>query len=362
MKIIRKYITKQMITPFIMFLAVFTFVLLLGNMIKLADLIINKGVKGIDILKLFLTYLPYLLSYTIPMSLLSATLLTFSRLSSDGEITALRASGINLFKLCVPIIAIGLTFSLFNIILNDQILTKARYHARKIVSEIGTKNPEAFLEPGTFIKNFNKYIIFIYDIEDKKMSGIRIYQPAENGPTRTIIAEKGEIIETPEKNSIKLKLINGTSDEPSVKDSSRFFKVRFKTYYVTLSLENTNGNIDKKTKDMTIKELKKEIENLKHRNIDVVPLISLIQKKLAMSFSCLAFVIAGIPLGIISKRSGKSIGLGMSLAVIIFYYLFLIGTEAIITKNLVSPYALWIPNIILILFGLFSIHNHMKVK
>jgi len=358
MKILRKYILKQMVSPFLLFLGIFTFVLLIGNLIKLADLVINKGVEGIDILKLFLTYIPYLLSYTIPMSLLSATLLTFSRLSADGEIITLRASGINISRLTIPIIIVGLIFSLGNIILNDQILPKARFAARKIVAEIGTKNPESYLEPGTFIKNFEQYIIFIYDIKKNELEGIRIYQPQDQGPTRTIIAEKGKIIKTEQPNKIKLKLINGTSDEPAPEKETRFYKLRFKTYYVTLTLDKyLNTNIGKKPKDMSIQELRWEIENLKKKSVDIMPLLTAIHKRISLSFACLAFIVIAIPLGIISKKSGKSIGLGLSLVVIIFYYILLVGIKALCLRGILLPAFLWTPNVVLIISGTYLMYE-----
>lgn len=358
MKIIRKYITKQMVAPFILFLFIFTFVLLLGNLIKLADMVINKGVEGIDILKLFLTYIPYLLSYTIPMSILSATLITFSRLSADGEVTALRASGLNIYKLAIPVIIIGIILSLFNVILNDQIIPKSRYAARKVVANIGTQNPEAFLEPGTFIKKFKNYIIFIYDINGKQLRGIRIYQPSNNGPTRTIIAEKGEIISNENSSSIKLKLINGTSDEPAPRKETRFYKVRFKTYYVTLKLDRpSKKEIDKKPKDMSIKELQWEIKNLKEKGIDATPLITTIHKKLSLSFACLVFVLIAIPLGIETKRRGKSIGLGLSLGIIVFYYILLVGAEALALRKMAPPWCIWSSNIILFLLAVYLMYK-----
>jgi len=363
MKIIRKYILKQMFIPFLLFLGIFTFVLLLGNLIKLADLVINKGVEGLDILKLFLTYIPYLLSYTIPMSLLSATLLAFSRLSADSEIIALKASGINIYRLAIPIMVVGFILSLSSVILNDQILPRARYSARKIVAEIGTKNPESFLEPGTFIKNFKDYIIFIYDIKKNDLEGIRIYQPTENGPTRTIIAERGRIIKTDKPNLIKLKLVNGTSDEPAPGKKSRFYKVRFKTYYVTLMLDKVlSKNIDKKPKDMTIQELKWEINELKSKGINPNPLLTAVHNKMSISFACLAFVVIAIPLGIFSKRSGKSVGLGLSLLVIIFYYILLIGAKTLATRGIIPPYSLWTPNLILIVIGIFLIHKNIYLR
>ena len=171
-------------------LIVFTFVLVTGNLVKLADLVINKGVDISKVGKLFLFLIPFLLSYTIPMSTLSATLLVFGRLSSDNEILALRANGVSLSRLTSPLIIAGVILSLFSVVLNNRILPESHFASRKIVKNIGIKNPTAYLESGTFIKSFKDYIIFIHEIDKQKLNKIRIYQLQEGSPARTIIAKK----------------------------------------------------------------------------------------------------------------------------------------------------------------------------
>ena len=137
------------------------------------------------------------------MATLTACLLGFGRLASDNEITAIRASGISIFRIATPVIIMSIIISLFLIPLNDQLIPKARFISRSILKEIGMKRPTAFLEAGTFIKDFENYIIFIYAIEGNKLRNIRIYQPQEGKQTRTVVAEEGEIIPIPEKNIIK---------------------------------------------------------------------------------------------------------------------------------------------------------------
>src|SRR3989338_6131284 len=192
MRILRKYILKELAGPFFFSFVIFTFAMLTGNLIKLADLVINKGVDFLSICKLFFYMLPWLFTFTVPMAVLSATLLTFGRLSADNEITAMRASGISLYRLVFPLVIVGLIISLISYELNDWILPRLRYESRKLIAQIGVKNPTAYLEAGTFIKAFKNYIVFIYGIEKNKLTNVRIYQPQEGRPTRTIIAARVE--------------------------------------------------------------------------------------------------------------------------------------------------------------------------
>jgi len=363
MRILRNYVLKELTSPLLTSLAVFTFILLIGNMFKLADLIVNKGVEIIDVLKLFAYLIPYVLSYTIPMAMLTATMLCFGRLASDNEITAMRASGVSLYKIGMPVIIASFIISLACVYLNDKILPESHFASYRLVKQVGIKKPTAYLEPGVFIKNFKNYIIFIHEIDGNKLKNIRIYQLQDNGPTRTIIAQAGELRTYPDKNIVKLKLINGTADEPNPTNPNVFYKLNFKTYNMTLNIAQAlaKDQIEKKPKDMTIKELKSEIAKLKASGIETVPLLVEIHRKLAMAFSSFVFALIGLPLAISTRRREKSAGFGISLIILVFYYLFFIGGQALSLRNIIPPIiGMWAANILYFVIGITLIYRNIE--
>src|SRR3989338_5679078 len=127
MKILRNYFLNEFIGPLFLALGVLTFVMILGNLVKIADLVINKGVNIFSVSKLLLLMIPYLLTYTLPIAALTAVLLSLGRLSSDNEIVALRASGVNLFSLILPLLIVGIILSLILVIFNDRVIPYAHY-------------------------------------------------------------------------------------------------------------------------------------------------------------------------------------------------------------------------------------------
>jgi lipopolysaccharide export LptBFGC system permease protein LptF len=290
---------------------------------------------------------------------LTAVLLSLGRLSSDNEIVAIRASGINLFTLILPLLIVGVILSLILVIFNDRVIPYAHYASRKALVEVGVKNPTAALEPGVFINSFEKYILFIYSIDQEKhrLNNVRIYEPqGDDKPTRTIVAKKGEFIFMPQTNQIKLKLMDGTSDEPDPDNPRNFYKLNFKTYFMTLSVSamQNKDQLGKKPKDMTIQELKDEINKLKKEGVDPTPLITQINTKVALAFSCFVFILLGSSLAIITRRREKSINFGLAFLIAGVYYLLLIGSEALSLQGSVNPaIAMWIPNITLGIIGLF---------
>ena len=363
MRILRNYLLKEFSLPFIFSLAVLIFVMLIGNLVKLVELIITRGVNFFSVLKLFFFLIPYLLTYVIPIAVLTAALLSLSRLSSDNEILAIRASGIHIFKLILPLIIIGAITSLFLVILNDRIIPKAHYASRKTLIDIGIKNPTAALEAGTFINSFQNYVLFIYSIEKNKQTGernilnnVRIYEPqGKDRPSRTIIARHGEFVSLPDKKVIKLKLTDGTSDEPDINKPGEFFKLNFKTYYITLAMAagDEKKTIEKKPKDMTIEELKEQIREFKSQGIETTPLVTQIHQKLALAFSAFVFILLGSPMAIISHRREKTLNFGLAFLIVVFYYLLLIGFESLSLQGHLPPaLGIWMPNIIFSILGL----------
>ena len=258
MKILRRYVLTEFIRPFFLSLGVLLFIFSLIFLTQYTTLIINKGVGIGSVGKLFFFSLFYPLSYIMPLAIFTSVLWSLGRISSDNEIMAIKAAGINLIHLIMPIVTLGLLFSLFMVIFNGNFMPGANYQRRKALTDIGIKNPTAALEAGTFINSFQKYILFIYKIDGNKLTNIRIYEPQGPGkPARTIIAKKGEFISMPDKGIIKLKLIDGSSDEPNPTNPNVFYKLNFKTYFMNLNIEKMHeGKVNKKPKDMTLKELR----------------------------------------------------------------------------------------------------------
>ncbi|MBI4982690.1 MAG: LptF/LptG family permease [Candidatus Omnitrophica bacterium] len=358
MKTLRNYFLREFLTPLFFTLGVLSFVMVLvGNLKRIADLVINKGVDIISVSKLFLFMMPYIVTYALPISVLIAVLLSLGRLAGDNEVIAIRSSGVNIIKLVLPFIVVGAILSLALIIFNDRASAYAHYAYRQTLTQVGLKNPTAAFEEGVFINSFQKYILFIYRVDQKKnkIYNVRIYEPQEGKPTRTIIAKSGEFIAIPEKKIIKLKLVDGTSDEPDLENPTNFYKLNFKTYFMNLNLSQGNkGKLDKKPKDMTIKELQQEINKLKKEGIDPAPLITQINEKINLALSCFVFILIGAPLALITRRREKSINIGIAVLIILIYYPLIIGAAALGMEGKINPYiSMWIPNAIFAAIGTF---------
>jgi lipopolysaccharide export system permease protein len=184
--------------------------------------------------------------------------------------------------------------------------------------------------------------------------GVRIYQPAANRPTRTIIAEQGEFVHVPGKSQLMLKLINGTSDEPDLSNPNNFYKLNFQTSFITMDLSKKKVTTEKKSRAMTLLELSQKIKSLRKLSIDPSPLIAEYQRRLAWSLSPLVFILLGFPFAAITHRRAKSASLLYALLFAAPYYILSLACQGMASQNVFNPTLLmWAPNGLALMVAIF---------
>jgi lipopolysaccharide export system permease protein len=354
MRILRNYILRECLQPFTLSICVLTSVFLLGYLPQLANKVINNGVSLTAMSQVFLYYIPILLGYTLPIACLITVILALGNMSSENEILAMRASGIHLLRLLVPLTVVGIALCLVVYLLNDRIIPEAYDAQTRILQETGSQDPSAMLEPGSFINAFDKYIIFIYRMDGDLLYGVRIYEPAPNKPTKTIIAGQGEFVHVPGKDQLMLKLLNGTSDEPDLSNPNNFYKLNFQTSFIRMDLSKKNVKEGKKSKAMTLRELSSKIKSLRRLSIDPSPLIAEYQRRLAWSLSPLIFILLGFPFAAITNRRAKSANLLYALLFAAPYYILSLACQGMASQNVLNPcFLMWAPNGLALALAIF---------
>ena len=329
-------------------LAAFTLVMLTGNLIKFAELVIAKGVNILDILRLLLYLIPYLFSFTIPMAALLAIVMAFGRLSSDFELIAMRASGIAPIRLIVPILTACLVLSAGVLALQNYVVPRSHLAFRRQLKVIGIKQPTAYLEAGTFLKGFPPYIIFVYEIDGQELSQVRIYEPKPNGPTRTIVANRGEFEPLPGNRGVTLTLYDGNIDEWDPERPGSLYKVVFGSYSIVLRSDaEAASQIRKKLKEMTFQELAQEQQRMDAERIETLPIELETHRRIAGSFATFVFGFFGLAMGLRTHHHERLITFVWVLGIFITYYLASAATNALALKGWLPPWlAMWWPNML----------------
>ena len=246
-RILPIYILKQHLVPFLLGFGVVTFVFEMDVLFDYLDLVINRGVPAPAVLQLFGLSLGFVVALSVPCAVLIATLMTFGRLSQDNEITALRASGVHLFRAMLPplIAAGGLAVGLT--LFNNYVYPDANHAFASLLVDIGRMRPTVKLQEGVFITDFPGYNMLVKSVNGmtNEMRGITIYQMHAGGPPTTIIAERGYLTYTPDGRTAVLELEDGEIHEiPSNEQGvSRYHRLHFRKH--TINIQGAGGMLER---------------------------------------------------------------------------------------------------------------------
>ncbi|MBP9021210.1 MAG: LPS export ABC transporter permease LptF [Syntrophobacterales bacterium] len=357
-KILNRYILKEITLPFLMTLLVFTFVLLIGKILQIMDLMVNKGVNILAVVKIVLFILPSFLTVTIPISLLIAVLIGLGRLSSDNEITAMKASGISLYQLLLPIVTLCVVATVATAVIGF-LAPLSNSATKSLFFDILKEKASIGIKEKVFNDDFKGLVLYAdrIPVEGNYMEGVMVFDNRLTKEPATIIAPQGYLSSNPESMTVTLRLLRGSIHSVD-SDLKTYKKTEFSTYDVNLDLQTALAEAKKASvkgsADMTVGELYRNIRKAEVKDDKLRDMVIELNKKFAVPLSCLVFGIAAIPLGIVSRRSGKSRGFTVGLFVVAAYYTLLLAGEAFGETGKIPPtVAVWSPNIIMGTLGIY---------
>jgi lipopolysaccharide export system permease protein len=367
-KTVYRYILREISYPFLMILVVLTFVLIMGKLLQLMDMMVNKGVSFIDIFKLFLLLFPSFLIFTIPISLLVSILIGLGRLSADNEITIFKGSGLSLYQLLYPILFFSLVAFILTTVSTFFLVPQSKYATRHLLFDIAKKKASAGIREKVFNDDFKGILLYANTIpvSGDFMEGVLISDTRLTQEPSTIIAKKAYLVSDPKLMTVTLRLENGSSHTADTK-LKYYRKMDFSQYDVNLNLDSLAAEANKiKTKmniELTIPEI---VQKLKTSGLDEKEIRELaveLNKNMALPVSCIVMGILGISLGIRSHRAVKSRGFTMGLIIVLIYYFLILSGETLVETRKFSPViGIWTPNLLFGIVGIYLLRISAKDK
>lgn len=348
-----------MIPTFFVGVISFVSILLLFQVLKLTDMLLQHDVSFRSLIHL-LSYLSIsFLPAILPMSLIFAIVLSYNRLSGDSEIIAFKSLGLSMWPLIAPGIGLGLLVAMTSAYTSFQVGPWGNRQFELMITEIGGSKITSRIGEGTFTDLFD---LVVYanriDEETDELEDVFIYDERNEKSPTTIIAQKGRIVSEKSFNAFKVfvRLING--DIHKISDKSHT-KVHFATYDLNIVEPNVKKTRGKSMNSLTYVDLKKLLKTVKEPK-KLREYQYEWHKRMALSFACLLFVLMGIGLGCRSNsRSGKSGGGVISVGVIVIYWLlFVVGNSLL--KNPWAPVwlAAWLPGMVLLPVSFFLLRRN----
>lgn len=362
LRILDRYLLKELAGPFFFGIAAFSSVFIGTDVLfRMADYIAKYGAPLFSVLKLFLVSLPEIIRYTLPMSILLASLLAFGRLSSTSEIIAMRAGGISFLRLMRPVVAVALVITAVAFALGEYVVPASRVAYQQILRLEIERNAQPATQDHVVIKVTSGG-------EMNQLIYARRFDEA-NGRLEEIVIEdfeKGELarLETAEYGTFeegRWILYNGIITEVTP-EGKTIRSITFDSQVLpSLNAPREISVNQKKPKDMNISELKNQILVLK-RQFEANSKLKLeLYQRYSLPFACLMCALIGAPLGLQPQRSSSSMGFGLSVVIVLIYYVFLSVCSSLGESGKIPPLlAAWIPNLIGFSAGGFFIWRASK--
>jgi len=367
-KIIDRYVWKELLFPFVLGVFVLTFLLLLDKIFDLTDLIINKGVP-VYLVALLLAYiLPAFLVLTVPIGFLFAILVAFGRLSADMEIVALKAAGVSPLRLLRPVLVFAAGTTLLTGWLMIDALPKANYAFKSLIFDILRTQASVGLKERIFNDSFGNFVIYIEEMAADQIGLRNVFVADQRNPDgiRLITAKEGRLLSDDVNRRVTLRLINGTVHETGPRTLQKYREVMFRLYDLTLTFENPlmkSGEAPKGDREMSLTELHENATQAGAAGGNPAPYVVEIHKKYAIPAACFVFAIVGVPLGIRAHRGGRWAAFVVLLPFIFFYYIFLtVGEMLGDARRIPAWVAMWTPNLVVGAFGLYLLWANVKER
>lgn len=371
MKTLHLYLLRQVLAGLVTTVAVFSFVLLLANVLReVLLLLVNRqaplqaAVEAVGLL------IPFVLVFALPMGMLTATLLVFGRFSADHELTAVRASGVSLVSLVTPILLLSVALCGVAALINMRVGPQSRVAYKRLLARVGMERLTALVREKTFIKDIPGWIFYAGRVNGAQLSDLLIYELSPQGTVAAYVrAAEGwlqldrtnELIHLRLQDAWRVGLVEGR-------------RLHFFAAETELTFTNRLGRQAEervRLSDMTLDQLWEQLDELERRvaepvrlpgsgPVDVaarqrelarwradvtLPVMIQIHRQFSFSFACLGFTLIGIPLGIRAHRRETSFSFAVALVLVAIYYSFFVLGQSLETRPEYHPHLiLWVPN------------------
>ncbi len=237
--ILFRYILRNHAAPFLFSIISLFCIFLLQFLMKFADRLVGKGLETWVIIKLIVYSLAWMVVLVVPMAILVATLMAFGSMSQNNEITIIKSSGTNLYKMMIPPLFMSIIIGYLLLLFNNDVLPDANHKLKFLMQDISNKKPTLSLEPGVFSQEVSNYAILVRHINEKTntLRDITIYD--YNNPSRinVVTAEKGKIFFSKDQSKLIMDLTDGEIHESQVGQTGLYRKLVFKKHRITMDAD-----------------------------------------------------------------------------------------------------------------------------
>lgn len=349
-RILDRYVFREVIPSFLLGIFVFTFVILLNEILRFAQRLVSQSASFSDTLGILLNLLPSVLCLTIPMGFLLGVLIALGRLAADSEIIAMRASGVSLYRLLSPILfAAALAWGATSYLIVD-VLPDSNQRVRQLFFKVLTSHAGTEVRPRVFYDRLFPNLMFLVldtptDVD--YWENVILADLSDPRSPRLTFANQGRLLIDPEERTVTFYLKDAELHQVSHRRPAEYQRQLSKEIFLPLPTDTffppEDLNVPRGARELSLGQLRE-----KYVETQEPVYLTEIHKKFSIPFACFVFGVLGLALGVRNRRDGRSWGFIVSLAVIFIYYILIDIGENMAISGRLSPFlGMWAPNIIL---------------
>ncbi len=351
MRILDRYIVREVFRHALLGLVVFTFVFFVPQLVRLMELFVRHSGSGSQILRLFLCIFPSVLTFTVPMAILVGVLLGLGRMSADSEIIALTALGIGRRRILLPVGVLAMAGTAVTLATTLWLGPMALRSFRKIETNLLTSQISFQVQPRVFDERFPRLVLYVNDVSASgtQWHGVFLAEAGGESGSRLTLAESAIVIAQPQQGKLELHLQGGSTHEFSREEPDHYSVTDFGQSDWPIEV---SGLVSAQARQLSNPE--RSFRALLHesgpgwREACVE-----LHRRLAFPVACCVFALVAVPLGAQPRRGGRAAGSLIAVVVIASYYLLFVMGAGMARQGNISPAAgIWAANVLLAILGL----------
>src|SRR5580658_3522871 len=363
MRLLDKYIGREVASHSILGLAVFTFVFFVPQLVRLMDLVVRHSGGIGTVALLFLCSLAPVLAFTIPMAVLVGVLIGLGRLSADSEIVAIHASGISMRRLLLPIGFVAASCGLLTLVLTFWIIPLSWRTLGKLEQRVLSSQVPFAVQPRVFDERCPHFVLYVQDVEAAatRWRGVFLASSAQASATSNItLAQDAQVVAGPERDQIELHLGSGSTHDYDPHEPDHYSVTTFGKSDIPIDISTATSS----TKTTAFTDAEKSVSalladtgpNWRDARVEF-------HRRIAFPAACLIFALLGVPVGVRPRRGGRAAGLVLTLVLIGGYYFLFVTGAHMAQQGSIAPWAgIWAGNIAGLILGLIFLRRIETIR
>ncbi len=364
MRILTRYILKEIVSHSLIGLVVFTFVIYIPRIGQLLELVARRNLPFSTVLLLFLAPVPAILVLTIPMAVLVGILLGLSRLAADGEVIAARAVGIGTASFARPALAYACAGWLLASAMSLYLAPRSNLELLRRETEVRNSQAAYEIQPRVFIEQFPKLLMYVQDVTRDRWHHVFIADNSVPGSPKVTLAESGTLVNDRADGTLILHLERGATHEIDPQNEARYSVASFSETDIPLPAQQA-GETAPGQLPPTMQPLTQLFWNASHapdsRQRDAARVE--LQDRFALPVGALVLALVGIPLGMFSRKGGKAVGVMVAILLFFIYYVIMASGSSLARQGRISPLAgLWTANVLFAAAGILMLAQLRRAR